>query len=113
MRPAVILAGGSGTRATRGDTLKAGSSRLIRKRVPSAHIDCSAKGRDHDRRDYAVSYVKIRSLGYEARIGVAQGIEELNRAFLAIRAGYMRSLLWIVGHQWDSMYPTTRSVPLS
>ena len=36
-------------------------------------------GKDQDLRDYAVSYKKSRALGYEVKIGVDAGIEELIR----------------------------------
>ncbi len=53
---------------------------LIGARVPGARFDFGAAGQDPDRRDYAVSCAKIAALDFRARIGMAEGIDELARA---------------------------------
>jgi nucleoside-diphosphate-sugar epimerase len=53
---------------------------LIRQRIPSLRVDCDPHKQDLDRRDYAVSYERIKSLGFKTRIGVETGIDELIRA---------------------------------
>ena len=40
---------------------------------------------DADKRDYIVSYDKIRALGYDTRITVQAGIDELFRVFPLVR----------------------------
>jgi nucleoside-diphosphate-sugar epimerase len=53
---------------------------LIRQRIPSLRVDCDPHKQDLDRRDFAVSYQRIKSLGFKTRIGVEAGIDELIRA---------------------------------
>jgi nucleoside-diphosphate-sugar epimerase len=53
---------------------------LIRRRLPSIRVDCDPQEQDLDRRDYAVSYERIKSLGFKTRISVEAGIDELIRA---------------------------------
>jgi nucleoside-diphosphate-sugar epimerase len=40
---------------------------------------------DADKRDYVVSYDKVRKLGYDCTIGVEQGIDELLRVFPIVK----------------------------
>ena len=56
---------------------------LIGERVPGARFEFHAEGRDPDRRDYEVSYGRLQALGFRARIGLADGIDELARALSA------------------------------
>uniref|UniRef100_H2YRQ7 NAD-dependent epimerase/dehydratase domain-containing protein n=1 Tax=Ciona savignyi TaxID=51511 RepID=H2YRQ7_CIOSA len=52
-------------------------AKLIEGKVDGCCITESNSGTDMDKRDYAVSYARIRSLGYKANIDVGTGIVEL------------------------------------
>lgn len=52
---------------------------LIQSRVPACEIT-ETEGEDKDKRDYEVSYRKIRKLGYESQITVQEGIDDLLKA---------------------------------
>ena len=52
-------------------------AQIIQKRVPSCNITISTTGEDKDKRDYEVSYEKIRRLGYRSTITVDQGVVDL------------------------------------
>lgn len=52
-------------------------AKMIEKNVDGCVITESNNGEDKDKRDYAVSYKLIRSLGYKAKISMSQGIAEL------------------------------------
>jgi nucleoside-diphosphate-sugar epimerase len=52
-------------------------AKMIEKSVDGCVITESNNGQDKDKRDYAVSYKKIRSLGYKAQINMKDGINEL------------------------------------
>ena len=67
----------------RGNLSKREVCALIRARLPEARFDFEASGEDADRRDHTVSYAKLRGLGFRARLGVEQGIDELVRALQA------------------------------
>jgi nucleoside-diphosphate-sugar epimerase len=47
----------------------------------SARASYSARGRDPDRRDYAVSFARFRAAGFQVRVGLEQGLQELVGAF--------------------------------
>jgi nucleoside-diphosphate-sugar epimerase len=63
--------------------------RAIQQVIPGVEIDVSLIAQDPDRRDYLVSYARIRDLGFRPKITLAEGIREL--------AGILR---WI--DRWDS-----------
>lgn len=50
---------------------------LIQSKVPGCVVVLSDDGKDHDVRNYTVSHIKIRSLGFRASITVDEGIDEL------------------------------------
>ena len=52
-------------------------ARLIQTRVKSCEITTSSNGHDKDKRNYEVSYEKIRRLGFRAEISLEEGIDEL------------------------------------
>ena len=52
-------------------------ARMIENSVEGCKITESSNGTDLDKRDYAVSYEKIRHLGYKANISMKDGISEL------------------------------------
>lgn len=58
---------------------KADVAQMIEDMVPGCVITKTVNGEDKDKRDYEVSYEKIRSLGYHATISLREGIEELLR----------------------------------
>lgn len=57
---------------------KEGVARLIQSRT-SFHLHFADFGADPDQRNYEVSYAKIRAAGFETKIGMEQGIDELVR----------------------------------
>ena len=61
----------------------------IKKKIDYALI-FQDKGTDPDKRDYEVSYQKIRAKGFETTISLEQGIEELIRGYqmLSLRSPY-------------------------
>lgn len=52
-------------------------AKMIEANVDGCQITESQNGTDLDKRDYEVSYAKIRSLGFKATIDMKMGIEEL------------------------------------
>jgi nucleoside-diphosphate-sugar epimerase len=57
---------------------------LIKERI-DCYVHYASVGEDKDKRDYVVSYEKIKKLGYETTISVEEGIEELKRALEAVK----------------------------
>jgi nucleoside-diphosphate-sugar epimerase len=53
----------------------------IRRRFPSTRVSYSTRGRDEDRRDYAVSFSRFHSEGFRVQVSLEQGLEELAWAF--------------------------------
>lgn len=60
-------------------------ARAIRERVPF-YLHFAEIGQDADRRDYEVSYKKIRALGFEAETTLESGIDELIRAVAVVES---------------------------
>lgn len=56
---------------------------MIQARVP-CYVHYSEVGEDQDKRNYLVSYEKIRSVGFETTITAEEGIDELVRGYQAI-----------------------------
>lgn len=52
-------------------------AKMIEENVVGCEISESQTGTDLDKRDYEVSYAKIRALGYKANIDMKMGIVEL------------------------------------
>lgn len=52
-------------------------AQLIQEHVQGCTITESNSGQDKDKRDYEVSYEKIRKIGYHSTISVEQGIKEM------------------------------------
>lgn len=52
-------------------------AKMIEANVEGCRITESQNGTDLDKRDYEVSYAKIRSLGFKANINMEMGIGEL------------------------------------
>ncbi|KAL8610351.1 hypothetical protein ACOMHN_041165 [Nucella lapillus] len=50
---------------------------VIQQQVPACCITVSTTGQDQDKRNYQVSYDKIRKLGYHSTITLPQGVQEL------------------------------------
>ncbi|XP_028402743.1 uncharacterized protein LOC114541121 [Dendronephthya gigantea] len=50
---------------------------VIQTRVKNCKITKSSNGQDKDKRNYEVSYEKIRRLGYQSTISVEEGVDEL------------------------------------
>ena len=50
---------------------------VIQSRVKCCKITKSSNGQDKDKRNYEVSYQKIRSLGFQSEISVEEGVDEL------------------------------------
>ncbi|MGH2355251.1 MAG: NAD-dependent epimerase/dehydratase family protein [Chloroflexota bacterium] len=74
--------------AIAGEVYNAGSERLnltkeaIARLILARHryfLTYGPIGADEDRRDYAVSYAKLRALGFDTQVGIEEGIDELLR----------------------------------
>ena len=57
---------------------------IIKEIVVDCEITPSSEGQDADKRDYKVSYEKIRKLNFVPEIGVREGIEELKKVSFII-----------------------------
>lgn len=57
---------------------------IIKELISECDINCSSHGTDVDKRDYMVSYEKIRRLGFEPKITIKEGIDELRKVLLHI-----------------------------
>jgi len=70
-----------------GDESQNLSKRQVVERIgylfPAARVSYTAGGQDEDRRDYVVSFARIRDQGYRVQVSLEQGIEELAREFSA------------------------------
>ena len=53
----------------------------IKEQVPRFEISCSAVGTDPDKRNYVVSNQRLREAGFEAQVGIEQGVRELLQAY--------------------------------
>ncbi len=51
--------------------------RLISKIIPGTRIEECSEGRDPDQRNYAISYARLRALGFQADVSLEEGIREL------------------------------------
>ena len=54
---------------------------IIQDNVEGCHITQSDSGKDKDKRDYEVSYGKIRKLGYTSSVAIEQGIIDMVKVF--------------------------------
>jgi nucleoside-diphosphate-sugar epimerase len=63
---------------------------VIKKYVPDCEISPSENGTDADKRDYQVSYEKIRSLGFTPEVTVEEGIEELIKVLPYMSTSYLK-----------------------
>lgn len=52
-------------------------ARVIQENVPGCKITESSFGVDQDKRDYEVSYKRIRNLGFSSTISIEQGIQDM------------------------------------
>ena len=51
--------------------------RVIQQVIAGVVVESATTGQDLDRRDYAVSYARIKALGFHATVSLEEGIREL------------------------------------
>ncbi|KAK6184207.1 hypothetical protein SNE40_006720 [Patella caerulea] len=56
---------------------KAQVAQIIQSKVPTCKISTNTTGTDKDKRDYEVSYEKIRNLGFQSTISVEEGVIDI------------------------------------
>ncbi|MDO8469654.1 MAG: NAD-dependent epimerase/dehydratase family protein [bacterium] len=56
----------------------------IQRQYPRFYVHFADVGEDPDKRDYAVSYAKIRARGFETEYALSQGVDELLRALPSV-----------------------------
>ena len=71
----VYNAGSDEQNRTKGEVLG-----IIQARIPGSVVRVDPTGADPDRRDYAVSYGKIRAAGFQTTVSLEEGVDELVRA---------------------------------
>lgn len=64
---------------------------FIKEAVKECEIVLSNEGQDADKRDYKVSYEKIKSLGYQPTIGIREGIHELIKILPNISQNFLKN----------------------
>jgi nucleoside-diphosphate-sugar epimerase len=58
---------------------------LIKSQIPNVYFNYADIGEDADKRNYQVSYEKIKKLGFETTITLSEGIEELIKSIPLIK----------------------------
>jgi nucleoside-diphosphate-sugar epimerase len=71
----VYNAGSDEQNRTKGEVLG-----IIQARIPGSVVRADPSGADPDRRDYTVSYRKIREAGFHTTVSLEEGVDELVRA---------------------------------
>lgn len=64
--------------------------KFIQEAVEGCEIVPSSEGTDADKRDYKVSYEKIRKLGFRPTIGIKEGIDELKKLLPNLSLDYIQ-----------------------
>lgn len=58
---------------------------LIKKEIPNSYFNYADVGEDEDKRNYIVSYEKIKKLGFKTEITLEEGIKELIKAIPLVK----------------------------
>ena len=58
---------------------------IIQKEVPNSYFNFADVGEDQDKRNYKVSYEKIKSLGFKTSINIEDGIKELIKSIPLVK----------------------------
>lgn len=53
---------------------------IIKNKVPDSYFHFAEINEDADKRNYEVSYDKIKKLGFDVTVGIEEGIEELKKS---------------------------------